>query len=102
MKGKVWKYDGQLDHDSVIEFVDNARLIPYMSSWVSPLGPMGFIKGLRGTFKSTILRAFPLFVKYFGVSRWTGFFIVVICFAVAVLVLAALVAYASVDKLKIE
>jgi thiol-disulfide isomerase/thioredoxin len=96
--GKVWKYEGNLNHDSVVDFVENSRNYPYMPSWKSPLGPMGTVRGYLGSLRSSFFSILPWFVAHYGVSRWAAFFILVVGFAIVILVITALSVYFSVKS----
>ena len=84
--GKVWRIDGSLTHDSVINFVENAKKYPSLNEWQSPLGPFGTVRGYLGAGKEMIQNILPRCVQYFKVSRWTAFFGLIVGASITVLV----------------
>jgi thiol-disulfide isomerase/thioredoxin len=85
-RGKVWKFEGALNHDSVLEFIVKSHKTPSLPLWVSPLGPIGFLRAVWGTVKETFASILPRFTEYSGLSRWTSYFILIALFATTILV----------------
>lgn len=96
-KGKVWKYEGSLTHDSIVAFIDSTPKQAYLSIWNSPLGPVGVLRGRFGTVKAFLMNILPSFMAYSGFSRWAAFFTLVIGVAFTIIIITILVVFLSVD-----
>ena len=88
--GKVWRYEGGLSRDSIIEFVENIADHPFLPFWDSPLGVMGSMRGMMSDIKTTSGGILPATVSYLGVSRWMAFFLLAIGTSSTLLIATAL------------
>jgi thiol-disulfide isomerase/thioredoxin len=95
---KVWKYSGDMNHDHVLEFMENIKKYPPIPSWNNPLSFVGLTRGLYGSLVSEFYLIHPRFVEYTGLSRWTGFFVLIVGFALTVLLATILFVFLTLDS----
>jgi hypothetical protein len=69
----VWKYEGPLYGESVVNFATvgykKQKSIPWYSS---PMGPMGMSKGTLIHIGISLTKLLPSLTAYFGLPEWIG------------------------------
>jgi thiol-disulfide isomerase/thioredoxin len=86
--GDVYLYEGSRSYEDVVAFAQgkyrDAEPIPY---WSSPMGPVGYFKGLLTRTGIALVNMQPLIMETFGVSRFVSYAISALLAGIALCVL---------------
>ena len=89
--GAVWKYDGVLLRDPIIDWATRTYKHRSPISWImSPMGPLGRSKGLLIRIGDTVVQFVPWVTTTLGLPQWAGFVVSAVGLAVLILVLTLL------------